>query len=266
MQLKDRNALITGAGSGIGRALAIEAVAQGMTVALAGRRTEALEETRDLLEDPERGLVFPIDVTDAVQRGRLREAVGAAFGRLDLLVNNAGVQSVGPLGGLDDGALEAMACTNLVAPMALTRAMLDLLRAAAPSRIVNIGSMFGLIGFPLFTGYSATKFGLRGFSDALRRELKDTGVGVTFAAPRATATATMAHSQHLVEPFGMRIDAPEAVAKRILKAVKRDARTIYPAGAERLFLMLQALRPGLVDNAIAKQLRRVQVAEDARSL
>jgi short-subunit dehydrogenase len=266
MQLDGRSALITGAGSGIGRALAIAAAREGMTVALVGRRKDALEETRRSLPDPEQGIVLPADITDAAGRRRLRHDVGAAFGRLDLLVNNAGVQSVGTLDETGDADIDAMLRTNLGAPMALTRTMLDLLRAAAPSRIVNIGSMFGLIGFPLFSVYSATKFGLRGFSDALRRELKDDGIGVTFAAPRATATAAMDGSQHLVKPFGMRIDRPEAVAARILKAVKRDARSVYPAGPERLFLLLQALRPGVIDGALVRQLRGVQPGGTARSL
>lgn len=265
MQLDGRIALITGAGSGIGRALAIAAVAHGMTVALVGRRQETLAETRTLLPYPARGIVHVADINDAECRRRLRRDIGAAFGRLDLLVNNAGIQSVGRFESIGDDEIKDMALTNLVAPMALTRCMLDLLRAAAPSRVVNVGSMFGLIGFPLFSAYSATKFGLRGFSDALRRELRDDGVGVTFAAPRATATAAMDGSKHLVKPFGMSVDRPEAVARRILNAVRRDARTVYPSGPERLFLLLQALRPGFVDDAIAKQLRRVQPGP-ARSL
>ena len=81
--------------------------------------------------------------------------------------------------------------------------------------------MFGLIGFPLFSVYSASKYGLRGFSDALRRELSDAQIGVTYAAPRATATAAMDGSHHLAEPFGMVIDQPATIARRILDGVER---------------------------------------------
>jgi NADP-dependent 3-hydroxy acid dehydrogenase YdfG len=124
MQLDGRIALITGAGSGIGRALAIAAVAHGMTVALVGRRQETLAETRTLLPYPARGIVHVADINDAECRRRLRRDIGAAFGRLDLLVNNAGIQSVGRFESIGDDEIKDMALTNLVAPMALTRCML----------------------------------------------------------------------------------------------------------------------------------------------
>lgn len=96
---------------------------------------------------------------------------------MDILINNAGVLAVGHLADMADGDLERMAQTNLIAPMALTRDLLPALRVSK-GRIVNIGSVFGDIAYPFFAGYSATKFGLRGFSDAMRRELSGSGIGV----------------------------------------------------------------------------------------
>jgi len=256
MRLEGRCVLVTGAGSGIGRALAIQAVERGMKVILVGRTEAALQETLGLSGRPDRGLVVVADITDRDDRARLREEVSGAFGHLDLLVNNAGVQVVAPIAQFDDDEMGAIINTNLLAPMLLTRDMLELLKAAAPSTIVNVGSMFGLIGFPLFSVYSASKFGLRGFSDALRRELKDARVGVTYAAPRATATAAMDGSQHLVEPFGMIVDQPEDIARRILDGVERDARTVFPKGIERLFIAMQGLCPAIVDNSIVKQFKK----------
>ena len=166
MRLEGKAALVTGAGSGIGRALTRELSAAGARVLLVGRRAEALEETRALLASPELGIVWPADITDEAARRSLIAEVGAA-GRLDLLVNNAGMVVSGPLA--SDGAAERhrMMEVNLIAPMELTLGLLPMLRAAAPSRIVNIGSMFGDIAFPYFSAYSATKFGLRGWSDAI---------------------------------------------------------------------------------------------------
>jgi len=255
MQLDGRCALVTGAGSGIGRALAMLAVERGMDVVLVGRRESALTETRDQLSDPSRGHVMVADITDHTDRRRIRDEIRLIFGHLDLLINNAGVQVVGPISQLDDNDMAAVIRTNLLAPMAMVRDMLDLLKIAAPSRIVNVGSMFGQIGFPLFSVYSASKFGLRGFSDALRRELKDAKIGVTYAAPRATATAAMNGSEHLAEPFAMTVDQPETIARRILDGVERDARVILPGGAERVFIALQGILPSLVDQSIVKQLR-----------
>jgi len=255
MQLSGRCALITGAGSGIGREMAILAVARGMEVALVGRTEASLRNTRTMLCEPARGHVLVADITDREGRLRLRKETGALFGRLDVLINNAGVQTVGPLGQLDDRDLEAVILTNLISPIALVREMLDLLQVAAPSRIVNVGSMFGEIGFPMYSVYSASKFGLRGFSDALRREMKDFQVGVTYTAPRATRTPATDRTAHMSEAFKMVLDEPEDVARRILDAVERDARSVYPRGAERLFIWLQRLFPRAVDAAVVKQLR-----------
>jgi hypothetical protein len=150
--------------------------------------------------------------------------------------------------------------TNIVAPLALTREMLPLLRRAAPSRIVNVGSMFGDIAYPLFAAYSASKFGLRGLSIALRRELKSLGIGVTYAAPRATKTDAASAYDPLVEPMQMRIDEPAGVAAHIWRAVAQDADSAYARGPERLFVLAQRLLPKLVDRAISAQMldRRIR--------
>jgi len=151
--------------------------------------------------------------------------------------------------------------TNLFAPAALTRDCLPLLRRSR-GRVVNIGSMFGDIGYPLFSLYSATKFGLRGLSDALRRELAPDGIGVTYVAPRATRTESVPEFSRLIEPFGMKLDAPELVARQTWDAVVRGARSVYPRGMERLFVLLQRLAPGVIDAGLARQLSR---AEEART-
>ena len=164
MRLKGKCVLITGAGSGIGRALAVEAARRGMTVALCGRRADALAETAALLGAGAAHIVIQADVTGPDDRRMLVNRIRERWGKLDVLINNAGIVPGGAVESLTDDALELVLATNVTAPIALTRDLLPLLLAAQPSRVVNVGSMFGDIAFPLFAAYSASKFGLRGFS------------------------------------------------------------------------------------------------------
>jgi NAD(P)-dependent dehydrogenase (short-subunit alcohol dehydrogenase family) len=268
MRLEGKRALITGAGSGIGRALAIEAARLGMTVAICGRRVDALNATLDQMAPRGRHLLLRGDITDAAIRRGLGDCLWRHWGGLDVLVNNAGLVTVGPLARMTDDELERLMATNVVAPAALSREMLPLLRRSAPSRIVNVGSMFGDIAYPLVASYSASKFALRGLSIALRREFRTFGVGVTYAAPRGTRTDAAHAFDPLVEPMQMRMDDADRVAAMIWRGVARESDSIYAKGPERLFVLFQRLLPKLVDRAIAAQMAdgRVQAYLDQRAI
>src|SRR5258708_32335539 len=215
--LRDRKSvLITGAGSGIGRALAIEAVRRGMAVALCGWRETALEATGALLDQGSQHLVIPADITNPQGRRRIVDIITKRWKALDILVNNAGVVEGGAIEKFDDDALTRTFLTNVIAPMALTRDLMPLLLAARPSRVVNIGSVFGDIAYPKFSGYSASKFALRGFSNALRREWKQASIGVTYAAPRTTRTDAAVAFDDLIAPAKIHADATPIVAPTIL--------------------------------------------------
>ena len=256
MQLEGMRALITGAGSGIGQALAIEGARRNMRLALVGRRLEPLQQTLSLLTG--RGhFAIGADVTKAMDRSSLAAAIEKRWRSLDILVNNAGIVPVGLLAETADDQLQSVIETNLLAPIALVREALPLLQRQRGSRVVNIGSVLGDIPYPLFAAYSATKSGLRGFSIAMRRELAPLGVGVTYAAPRAARTPASRPLHGLIQPFNMKLDSPESVAKRIWDAVARDGDSVYPPGPERLFVLIQHLLPRLVDRSIAKQFARV---------
>ncbi|MRU14752.1 SDR family NAD(P)-dependent oxidoreductase [Roseovarius sp. A21] len=238
-------ALITGAGSGIGRALAVEAARRGYHLILVGRRRAQLEETADLT-GPAEARIVSADITTPEGRATIAEAAGD---RLDIVVNNAGSLCVGRLTDLDDEALSRTINTNLTAALLLTRDLVPAL-AAAQGRIVNIGSMFGMIAFPYFAAYSATKFATRGLSDALRRELSEFGISVTYVAPRATRTPAQSRFAHLVEPFGMALDDPERVARRAWAGIAAGKATVYPGLGERVFALVQAVVPSLIDTAL----------------
>jgi short-subunit dehydrogenase len=255
MRLEGAVAVDTGAGSGLGRALAAVLASRGARLLLAGRREATLEETRAALPQHEQCRIVVADV--ATRNGRAALCAAAqGEGRLDLLVNNAGLLEAGPLSGLRDERLESVIATNLVAPIALARDLLPLLRKGREPRIVNIGSVLGDIGHPLFAAYCASKFGLRGASDALRRELAHQGVGVTYAAPRALRTEASDRIAGETAGFEMRSDCPQTVAARIVEAAARGRASVYAAGPERLFVLAQRLAPRLVDGALDKAMRK----------
>ncbi len=253
MRLDGRTALITGAGSGIGRALAVEAARRGLELYLAGRRLSKLEQTRSSLGAGAIAHCIEADVTTPQGRQAIRQAVGCRNGGLDILVNNAGAIFNGDLDESDDAEVSRMVETNLVAPTLLTRDLLPLLKRAERPRIVNVGSVYGDIAAPGFAVYAATKFGLRGLSDALRRELAGQGIGVTYVAPRATRTEGVGPISETLERQGVAFDEPAKVAAWIWAAVEKEKRSAYPPSAERLFVALQRVLPALIDRSLAKR-------------
>jgi short-subunit dehydrogenase len=252
--------LVTGAGSGIGRALAVEAGRIGRRLVLVGRRRDPLEETAASL-GPNVSCVVG-DVTTPEGRGAIRTAV-ADLGRLDILINNAGTVVSGPADRIDDADLMRTVATNVIAPMALTRELLPWL-VASRGQVVNMGSVFGDIAFPYFAAYSATKFALRGYSDALRRELAPQGVAVTYLAPRGLRTAAADGFAGLVAPMGMALDDPEAAARRAWRAIAARRASQYPKTRERFFVALQRVRPMLIDRALSKMAGDPEVIAAAR--
>lgn len=258
MNINGKVILVTGAGSGIGRALAQALSKDGAKLVLADVNAEGLDQTKNLLAHPDACTTVTGDITKAETRAAIRQASEEAFSGLDMIVNNAGVVAVGPLAEAEDKALDLMVRVNVLAPMQLIRDLLPVLERSSSPTIVNIGSMFGDIAFPLFAGYSATKFAVRGLSDALRRELAPKGVRVLYIAPRAAKTGATNAFEHLIEPMQMKLDEPETVAANIVGAIKSGARSSYPRGPERFFVFVQRVMPKLVDNSIIKQLQSLK--------
>jgi len=262
MLLEKRSIVVTGAGSGIGRAIALAAADRGAQLVLIGRRQAALQETAALLPAGTRWNLVAADITSAPGRTDIVNACRRHG--IDILVNNAGVVASGLLSGLKDEDLVRIVMTNVAAPIALTRDLVPLLKLSDRPRIVNIGSVFGDIGHPYFAAYCASKFAVRGFSDALRRELTADGIGVTYAAPRATRTPAADGFHDLVAPFAMKLDDPTVVAARIMKGIEAEASTIYPGGPERMFIWLQRLLPAVIDRVLGEKSRKVQSLLETR--
>jgi NADP-dependent 3-hydroxy acid dehydrogenase YdfG len=190
-------ALVTGASSGIGEATAVALAEAGAKVALAARRADRLSDLTARI-DKAGGEALPIeaDVTDAGDLARMMEAIAGRWDRLDILVNNAGVMLLSPLAEARAEDLRHMVELNLIALMELTRVALPQLKASR-GHIVNVSSVAGRVANPGSSGYSATKFGVVGFSEALRREVYADKVRVTVIEPGLVMTEL---GDHITNP------------------------------------------------------------------
>jgi len=242
--LEGKTVLITGASGGLGALVARQLADEGARVTALGRtRPEGVAN------------FLPHDLSTPA--GIEAAARGVQGQRWDILVNLAGVQHFGPVDAEDPRDLMAGYLVNLVAPVRLTQAVLPGMQARGAGQIVNIGSIFGSINFAHFATYSSAKAGLRGFSQALRREVTGTGVDVTYVAPRAVRTAMISDRVlEFAKLTQMHIDPPEATARRIVSAIRARRRDVYLGFPEAFFVRLNALLPGLVDRALSANDRK----------
>ncbi len=255
MQLENKRILLTGAGGGIGAELAKAFAAKGARMVLLGRNADNLHALLDELNaDTDCARAVVADLLDATARERAVDRARKLLGGIDLLVNNAGLLSFRPFAEEDPVLLERIMQLNTLAPMLITRRLLPDMLEQGAGRVVNIGSTFGSIGFAWFAAYSASKFGLRGFSEALRRELNGTGVGVIYVAPRAVRTRFNTGAVYrMADVVKMNMDEPSWVAARIVESITKDGKDVYLGWPEKLFVRVNAFLPRLVDGALRKQ-------------
>ncbi len=257
MKMERARVVLTGASGGIGQALARELADRKVRLVLVGRQQERLAGLAEALRAVGCDAIpVTADLTCKGDRDDLVGQVQKRFDGVDVLINNAGMSTFCSFAETDPGIEERIFRTNVLAPMQLTRALLPGMVGQGAGRIVNIGSTFGSIAFACFTGYSASKFALRGFSEGLRRELDGSGVGVTYIAPRAVNTElNTAAVKRMAERVGMKMDEPSSVARRIVNAIESDRKECYLGFPESLFVRLNALFPRLVDAALRDQNR-----------
>ena len=255
MNLGGKRILLTGASGGIGRHIATELGRLGARLVLVGRERNRLDAVADAIRTSGgSAVVINFDLASRAGHEDLVNCAATALGGLDVLINNAGVQCFGPLADNDPVELTRLVAINVTSPLLLTRAALAHFDAAQGGHIVNIGSTFGAIGFPQFSAYSASKFALRGMSEALRRELSDRRVRVTYISPRATATdMNTAAVRALQEKTGTRVDDPAKVAQAVVAAIDAGVAEKQLGWPERFFVRLNSLLPRLVDRALVRQ-------------
>lgn len=268
MQLADKSILITGAGSGIGRATAVALARKGARLTLSGRRSEPLEETARLarVKDSEI-MVLPGDITDDAWRERTVEQIVDRFGGLNIIVNSAGVVSAGPLESISPEDVRTQLEVNLLAPILLIRTALPALRQSGDAAIVNVSSSIGLVGMPFYTPYAAAKGGLARFDEALRRELSDDGIHVMTVYPVATDTPMM----ETAEPDpGNRsdYDSPEAVAEALVAGLEAGDIAVVRGGDDFAALVAKNHdHPRQADSQIDTKKAGLKArAEDHRSM
>lgn len=257
MNLIDKRIILTGAGGGIGYHIALLLAARGANLMLVNRNATRLDEIcSEINRSGGKSSAIALDLTAEGAAGQIIEATLQALGGLDIVINNAGIMDFTLYEHQSPERIAQIISVNVTAPMLLVRAALPHLLTQNSGRIVNIGSVLGSIGLAHFATYCASKFAMRGFSEALRRELVDSNVGLTYVAPRATKTPLNDDltTQMLIETKA-HLDEPDHVAEQIVRAIENEASEYFIGQPESFFARLNSLFPRLVDGGLSKNTR-----------
>ena len=261
---KEKIVIVTGASSGIGKALALRLADEGAWLALAARNAQRLDSLAwECQQRGSKAIAIPTDVADESQCRALIQRTQETYGRIDTLVNNAGIDVVSKLEDLPDLRLfKQVVDVNFYGTVHCTYYALPYLKETR-GRIVNISSLGGMLAIPLNTSYSASKFAMIGFSDSLRMEVEQAGVSVTVICPSWVVTEF--HERYLDKngqpkgPSGRAIYTEKTMtadqcAQIVLKAARRRKRQIVMRPGS-LALWLKLIAPGLADRLIISALR-----------
>lgn len=263
-RLAGKRVVLTGASGGIGSEVARMLVKRGAKIVLVGRGESGLALLQSELQQTESSrkaeiIYVTADVTSTEDRESVIEHALSGMGGVDLLINLAGAMSFTEFSNEAPEITEQLFRVNVLAPMHLSRMIIPHMVEKGSGQIVNVGSIFGSIAFAWFTSYSSTKFALRGFSEALRRELDGTGVTVTYIAPRAVRTSFNSDQvTEMCQQLKMNMDEPDEVASMIVGALESGAKDTYLGFPEKLFVRINSLFPRLVDKALSGQNREAK--------
>jgi NAD(P)-dependent dehydrogenase (short-subunit alcohol dehydrogenase family) len=234
MRLAQRVAVITGAGSGIGRATALSLARRGCHLALADINGAFAEQTAlQARELGVRATSHQLDVAGRDEVAAFPAQVLAAHGRVDLLVNNAGVALGGTFEQVSEEDFDWLMEINFHGVVRMTRAFLPLLKKSDDARIVNLSSLYGLVSPPGQAAYSASKFAVRGFSNALRHELAGGTVAVTVVHPGGVATSIATSARIPANAPPDEVERGRKVMQKLLRMPPQEAGEIIVRGIER---------------------------------
>jgi short-subunit dehydrogenase len=265
--------IVTGASSGIGAAAAREFGRAGARVVLAARRLDRLEALAAEIEAMGSGaqaLAVAADLSRLDDIQSLVDQALARFGRIDVLFNNAGFGRLGWLETLDPAKdIQAQVNVNVLGVLLTTRLVLPHLQAQRGGHIINMASVAGLVGTPTYSIYAACKFAVRGFSEALRREVAPWNIRVSVIYPGGVATEFGEHAgiqrkTNVTTPAFMRLTA-EQVAQAVVGLVRRPRRELVITWPFRLSVWLNQLWPGVVDWATIRQFTEVERSEELKA-
>jgi short-subunit dehydrogenase len=270
-------AAITGAASGIGRALALELAARGCDLALADRDEAGLQSVAAEIDrsHPQKVTLHRVDVGEPAQIAQFAQAAIAGHPGLNILINNAGVTLMGRFHEIDQAEMDWLININFWGVVHGTRAFLPHLLQRREAHIVNLSSLFGIIAPPGQTAYVASKFAVRGFSESLRHELQAAGspVRLSVVHPGGVATNIVrnARSGHGITDNAQRVQAierfdqlakttPQAAALRIIAGIENNQPRILIGNDARLMDLLQRLRPATYWAPIARRIEKMTKA------
>lgn len=254
--IANRRVIVTGASSGIGRETAAQLAAAGAKVVATARREDRLKELAARVRAAG-GQIETVagDITDDAVRRRVIDAAVSAYGGLDILVNNAGVGAMGLFEDADPQRVRRVMEVNFFALVEMTRLALPHLMQGEKPMIVNVGSILGHRGVPHSSEYSASKFAVHGFSEALRTELARHGIDVLVVSPGTTETeffdVVLERTGAPRWPEHKPISAAE-VARRIVIAIRRGRREIIPYGFGKIMVLLNRISPRLMDRIMRR--------------
>jgi short-subunit dehydrogenase len=246
--------LVTGASSGIGRALVSELVAGGSRVVAFARRQDRLAKLAQELDASEALHCVAGDVTSPLDRERALQTCERKLAGLDVLVNNAGIGVIRPFSENSEEDLRRVFEVNFFAPAELIRRALPLLKAGTTPLIVNVGSVLGHRAVPRKSEYCASKFALHGLSDALRAELARDGIDVLLVSPSTTASEffqkAAGGSDAANKPVrGM---SPQSVARHIVRAMRAGRHEVILSAGGKALVWLDRLCPPLANWLVAR--------------
>ena len=254
---QDKVVWITGASSGIGESLALELAEQGATLLLTARREERLRELAQRCPQPDQVHLLPADLLEESQWPGLADRAIAVSGRVDMLINNAGMSQRASAQNTLPTDVRRLMELNFFAPVALTNAVLPTMVAHGSGRIVIISSVAGYIGTPLRSTYAASKHAVRGYFDSLRAELHGTGVGVTIVCPGYVRTELAVNAVSKDGRSHGRTDEviergldPHKCAKAIATAVERGRSELHIGGKEVYAIYLKRFAPKLIERIV----------------
>jgi 3-oxoacyl-[acyl-carrier protein] reductase len=222
--LQGKTALVTGAGKGIGKAIALALAGEGVHVGLLARtEKDLLALAKEIKALGVKAAIATADVSDINQVNTAVESILAQLGSIDILINNAGIGTFGKFLELEPAIWEQMVRVNLFGTYYITRAVLPQMIARKQGDIVNVSSTAGLNGSPLTSAYSASKFGVMGLTDSLMREVRKDNIRVTAMAP-STVFTDLAVASNLINNNEERLMHPEDFAELIIAQLKLNRR------------------------------------------